>query len=1704
MSSVSGSSSPLYQFSGLASGLDTQSIIEATIEAFSRPKVALEDQRDELDFTRTAFRDLNDQLYKLQQASLALRLESTFRTKLVKSSDETVVTATATTEAARGTYTVKVKSIAEAAMAQGDVTTTYRRTDLTSTAGVSAAGGEAHDTTEGTHTVYFTSGRAGRITGSSTGIDLERTLGSYGVTNATGFAVRVAGSDYTIHGLTADSTVAELVSAINTGGSEVIAEVRGGRLVLTGSQGGTDFALVDTNDNYTDSIAAKLVGATGARASVAELIGARSVTAGQTLSSLGVTSANSLRIIVGNEDQTVTFAVGATVQQLADQINTQFAGVEAAIVNSRLVIRATRVGQGFEVLGTDYSTDAAVQVLGIAGRQSTQTTAVNAAAVTTSASSGARIVGGVLLTENSPLSTYGVVQANGMKIIAEDGSTFEVSGLTGTSTVADVVDRINAGSGSVRAQVIGGRLVLSSVDGGRNFTVQDVDETGFGLASQLLGLASPAAATDIAQSTKGVISANAGADPSLTDASDGQHGTILGQRPTAGAVVLTNTLDSYGVTVFDGFTVTVNRVDHTLTMASGQTVQDLVDAINAIDGVRATVYDGRLRIEAADGNADIAIRDSDYATGIAPSLLGATAAKASVAQVTGAVSGLTGAETLTSLGITSTDKFTLVVAGASKTLTGLTGASTVTDLISAVNSQVATVTAALSSDGRLVLSAAAAHVNFVITDTDYATTIAGRVLGLRSSTNTLEPPTFNGQVVAAATGAAILGPDVSASGGLTTLLSAFGVTATNGQFLFTVRGETLTVNFDATQTLGTLLANIDALNGIRADFVGGRVLIAAEDPREDFSVAAGRTTYGAGNGFRELLGLSGTRSTTSASTNTNYITAASTGDYTAADLVVPTSGGSPEFHAQVGGEGVVLSDLYEGGMLQGTGVNYSFKTGTAYLFTSAELVPGLDTTSVVESAVPVGQRDSFSLTKSGTAAGVASSLVGSAVFEEALAGSYSVVFVTGGYVIQDANGNALGAAVADGATFTSYADSALAGSSFTFTSTGAPAPAVGAKWTFTLGIDVTKSLSAAGFRTAASTATNGSFTINGKVITIGDYTKETVESVLAKINSAGAGVIARYDPRADQFLISSVETGKSSEITMGSTNDSSNFLTIARIDLLPEDAGGGGGTQTIGASNGAVDLAAKLSGSSLTTSVSSGTFTINGVKLYVDRTTDTLQSVIDRINASAAGVVASYDSVHDRLILRNDMENPNTRSNTVKVNVGSGTDTSNFLVAMRLITSGERGATRQVGTAGTDATVVVNGITYTRTTNTIDDIVAGLTLTLTGTSARDQTSTLTVEVDTDRALTALSKWIAEWNTTVFALRPDVLTTTQKKYLTKLTDDERQNMTFSEIEEYEALWKLYKTQEIYRTDTTAQRLFYTMRSTITDPVAGLSEPFNALADVGIETYTALGELVTKGELVSDSVDPEEILEKLKENSTLLAALRDNSEEMYELFGATAYAGSGTSVTAGVTISTAGITIPEGGGSLRFRVSDGTRKSTVISLEEGRTYTRAEILELLDRAGLGIGDDEDEYADRAGVTARIGTYGALSFGLSSDAATGAKVWFEDLSTGTNTLGTVLGITIPDTGDGIARYVSDLISRSIKSDGILGVRTKIGGSLDTEISSLEDRITQWERRIAKRETDLNDQYTRLEATLARLQQMGSAISSLSSSLSTGNSNE
>lgn len=259
----------------------------------------------------------------------------------------------------------------------------------------------------------------------------------------------------------------------------------------------------------------------------------------------------------------------------------------------------------------------------------------------------------------------------------------------------------------------------------------------------------------------------------------------------------------------------------------------------------------------------------------------------------------------------------------------------------------------------------------------------------------------------------------------------------------------------------------------------------------------------------------------------------------------------------------------------------------------------------------------------------------------------------------------------------------------------------------------------------ATAVTAGTFTVNGQQVTVA--LSDSLQDVFNKISTAtGGAVTGSYDPSSDTVSLSS-----SSPIVLGAVNDSSNFLQVMGL------ANNGTGTITSSSSLGAASLSAPLASARLNTAITAvdgsgnGSFTVNGVTVDYNVNTDSLATVLGRINNSGAGVTASYDASQDRVIL--------TNNTTGDIGVGVSEASGGLLGALGLTS----GATL---VHGKNAQFSVNGgATLSSTTNTLDGSLfgaSGLTINATTTG----TQSVTVATDTSSIKTALQTFIDQYNT----------------------------------------------------------------------------------------------------------------------------------------------------------------------------------------------------------------------------------------------------------------------------------------------------------------------------------------------------------------------
>ncbi|MCD6462944.1 MAG: flagellar filament capping protein FliD [Thermotogae bacterium] len=372
----------------------------------------------------------------------------------------------------------------------------------------------------------------------------------------------------------------------------------------------------------------------------------------------------------------------------------------------------------------------------------------------------------------------------------------------------------------------------------------------------------------------------------------------------------------------------------------------------------------------------------------------------------------------------------------------------------------------------------------------------------------------------------------------------------------------------------------------------------------------------------------------------------------------------------------------------------------------------------------------------------------------------------------------------------------------------------------------------------------GTVTINGVEITI-DAT-DTIDDIVNKINSSGAGVTASYSDTTGKLTLSA-----SSKFTLGASTDTSNFLSVFNLSDAPMEWDGLNYNVVSTAHVGAVSTSRTLSSLASDDGVTftDGTITINGTSISVSGT-DTLEDVIDRINDSDANVIAFYDTNEDKLVVIN------KTYGTQGISFDDG-GTGFFKVMGWLDDSTGNDITQKnVGNSakilvsydGTDATAT----TYYSNSNTVE--VDGVTLTLRSTST--DYVRVSVEVDTDSIVQEISDFVESYNELM-------------EYLyNKLNEEPVEDKDWEDMTDEE------KMQGLLKDDASLRKIFNDLRAWITMRVEDVGE-FDALWDVGISTGENLGgdyENMMKGQL--------EINE-----DTLRDAIQNHLDDLWKLFNAT---------------------------------------------------------------------------------------------------------------------------------------------------------------------------------------------------------------------------
>jgi flagellar hook-associated protein 2 len=203
-------------------------------------------------------------------------------------------------------------------------------------------------------------------------------------------------------------------------------------------------------------------------------------------------------------------------------------------------------------------------------------------------------------------------------------------------------------------------------------------------------------------------------------------------------------------------------------------------------------------------------------------------------------------------------------------------------------------------------------------------------------------------------------------------------------------------------------------------------------------------------------------------------------------------------------------------------------------------------------------------------------------------------------------------------------------------------------------------------------------------------------------------------------------------VRFGSGADTSNALTIFGLAGTTAGAFASGTPITGSTALGVVRTTGTLNGAGLTslTSTTAGKLTINGIDISYDTTTDSLNTVLSRINASNAGVTATIDRAGDNIVLT---------SKTAGAQVIEIADKAGTLGAALHLAPG----TTNAQVIGTTAQVTVDGVVHTSDTNHITSAIPNVAFDLV--SEGTGIKTLTVGVDRTGVASAIKSFVNSYN-----------------------------------------------------------------------------------------------------------------------------------------------------------------------------------------------------------------------------------------------------------------------------------------------------------------------------------------------------------------------
>ncbi|MCX7841535.1 MAG: flagellar filament capping protein FliD [Clostridia bacterium] len=271
-------------------------------------------------------------------------------------------------------------------------------------------------------------------------------------------------------------------------------------------------------------------------------------------------------------------------------------------------------------------------------------------------------------------------------------------------------------------------------------------------------------------------------------------------------------------------------------------------------------------------------------------------------------------------------------------------------------------------------------------------------------------------------------------------------------------------------------------------------------------------------------------------------------------------------------------------------------------------------------------------------------------------------------------------------------------------------------------------------------------------------------------------------------------------------------------------------------------------------------FTIND-KTFTFKNTTTLSSMMNAVNAdSSANVNISYDEAKDVFKLT---ARQTGAGQAIKI---SNIQEGNFFAGASGIAAGNYDG-------GTDASVVIDGELFKRSTNTFT--LNGVTYNLLKKSEPSGgNETITISQDIDGVYNNIKSFVEKYNELISNINSKLAEKYDRNYQ-PLTKEQKEAMKEDEIKKWEEKAKT----GLLRNDTMLQNILYNMRSALSEGVKDVSA---TLSGIGIRTgsYEERGKLIIDEAKLKDAIrkDPDSVMNLFaKQSSTHPSYLNLTTEQ-----------------------------------------------------------------------------------------------------------------------------------------------------------------------------------------------------------------------------------